>query len=153
LILDKDGRLSQHADLGSEICYHAGQANGISVGMEIVNGYRPETATDPHGPILPSEWWTWVPKGSARQYVAPTDIQMRVALALVPWLCDHLGIPVVFPTSDLVAKRPRITGWRKPPMGWSAKPGAGIVAHQDFSSHADGRYILDRMIEMEVSRA
>lgn len=148
LILGKDGRLSCHADLASEIAWHANQCNAMSVGLEVVNPYRPELASEPHGPIIPAAWWTWVPKGQAREYVCPTDVQMAVAVALVPWLCDRLGIPVQFPTADLNAKRPQITGWRKPPLGWSAKPGPGIVAHRDFASHADGRYLLERLMEV-----
>jgi hypothetical protein len=147
LILDKDGTISNHADLATEVCWHAGQVNGVSIGMEVVNAYRPEGAQDPHGPVIPAEWWTWVPKGQARAYVCPTDVQMAVVEVLVPWLCDRLGIPVVFPTRDLCARKTRITGWRKPPLGWWAKPGVGIVAHQDFSSHADGRYMLERLMQ------
>jgi hypothetical protein len=147
LILDKDGTVSCHADLATELCWHAGQANRISVGMEVVNAYRPEGAQEPHGPVIPAEWWTWVPRGAARAYVCPTDVQVAVAQALVPWLCVILGIPVAFPTKDLNANRPQITGWRKPPLGWRAKPGPGVVAHRDFSSHADGRYLLHKVME------
>jgi hypothetical protein len=150
LLLDVDGSISNYADLATEICWHAGQANPISIGMEIVNEYRPEVMKDPHGPIIPAEWWTWVPRGARREYVCPTDVQMRVALALIPWLCDQLGIPVVFPTRDLCKKKDRITGWQKFPKGWSAKPGAGIVAHRDFAGHSDGRYILERLISQEM---
>lgn len=146
LILGKDGRISNHADLASEIAWHASQCNPVSVGMEIVNPYRPELASDPHGPVIPAEWWTWVPKNEKRLYVCPLDIQMNVILALVPWLCDKLGIPVRFPTSNLNKAKQQITGWRSPPLGWNAKPGPGIVAHRDFSSHADGRYMLERLI-------
>ena len=152
LILDKDGTISNHADLATEVCYHAGQANGISIGMEIVNAYRPESVRGPHGPVIPAEWWTWVPKGATREYVCPIDVQMRVALALIPWLCNQLGILVVFSTRDLCKKKPRITGWKKPPLGWSAKPGPGIVAHQDFSKHADGRFILESLMAQEDGR-
>jgi N-acetylmuramoyl-L-alanine amidase len=150
LLLDSDGSISNYADLATEVCAHAGQANGISIGMEVVNEYRPEAMVPPHGPVIPAQWWTWVPKGKRREYVCPTDAQMRVALAFVPWICDHLGIPVAFPTAGLCAKRPRITGWAKVPKGWSAKPGPGIVAHQDFSKHADGRYMLERLMEQEM---
>jgi len=147
LLLDSDGSISCYADLATEVCWHAGQANGVSVGMEVVNEYRPELLSPPSGPIIPAEWWTWTPKGKARAYVCPTDVQMAVVGVLVPWLCDRLGIPVVFPTRGLCAKKTRITGWRKPPFGWRAKPGAGIVAHQDFSSHADGRYMLEHLMQ------
>ena len=147
LILDKDGAISNHADLATDVCWHAGQANAISVGMEVVNAYRPESAQDPRGPVLPAEWWTWVPKGQARLYQAPTDAQVRVACALVPWLCQVLEIPLLFPTAGLDARHPHIAGWRKSPFGWSAKPGMGVVEHSSFSSHADGRYLLKKVME------
>ncbi len=148
LLLDSDGSLSNYADLATETCAHASQANGVSIGMEIVNEYRPELLCDPHGPIIPAEWWTWCPPGQRREYVCPTDVQMRVALAFIPWVCNLLGIPIAFPTALLNARNTRIAGWKKFPKGWSAKPGPGIVAHQDFSSHADGRYILDKLMEI-----
>jgi hypothetical protein len=152
LLLDADGSVSNYADLATDICAHAGQANGVSIGLEIVNEYRPEAMAGPHGPVIPAEWWTWCPPGKRREYVCPTDIQMEVALALIPWLCDHLGIPLTFPTRDLCAKKPRIPGWRKPPLGWWAKPDPGVVAHQDFSGHADGRYILETLMWQEGAR-
>lgn len=152
LVLDKGGLLTCHADLGSEVCWHAGQVNGYSVGIEVVNPYRPELARSPHGVVVPAEWWTWVPKGKARQYVCPTEIQIRVVVELVPWLCGVLGVPVSFPTRDLGAKKQQITGWKKPPLGWSARPAAGIVAHRDFAGHADGRFLLERVMEKVEGR-
>jgi hypothetical protein len=146
LILGKDGLISNHADLMTEICWHASQCNPVSVGMEVVNPYRPELASDPHGPIIAAPWWCWVPKGEKRLYCCPTDVQMAVALALVPWLCGQIGVITRYPTRDLDRKKQQITGWRKPPLGWSAKPGPGIVAHRDFASHADGRYLLERLM-------
>jgi hypothetical protein len=149
LLLDADGSLSCYADLTLEWCAHAGQANPFSIGLEIVNEYRPEAIAGPHGEIIPARWWTWVPPGARKEYVCPTPIQMAVALAFVPWICDHLGIPVVFPTRDLNAKKTRIFGWQKFPKGVSARPAAGISAHQDFSKHADGRYILEALMRQE----
>lgn len=147
LLLDVDGSISCYADLATEICWHASQCNPVSVGMEIVNEYRPEYLRDPHGPIIPAAWWTWVPMGQAKEYVCPTDAQMAVAKVFIPWICDRLGIPAIFPTRALSARKTRIAGWQKFPKGWSAKPGPGIVAHQDFSKHADGRYILEQLME------
>lgn len=147
LLLEPEGAICCYADLAAETCAHAGQANPISVGIEIVNEYRPEAMRPPHGPLLPAQWWTWVPRGKARLYVAPTDAQMAVLGALAPWLCGVLGIPWAFPTAGLSAKKPRITGWRTPPLGWRAKPGPGVVEHSSFSKHADGRYILEKLME------
>lgn len=146
LILGKNGDLSCHADLARDVCFHGNQLNATSVGIEVVNPYRPEYARNPRGPVLPAQWWTWVPPGHERTYQAPMGIQMAAVKALVPWLCDVLGIPYEFPTRDLSAKRPQITGWKKPPLGWLAKPGPGVVAHRDYASHADGRYLLEHVM-------
>jgi hypothetical protein len=147
LLLDVDGSISCYADLATEVCWHAGQANGISVGMEVVNEYRPEFLRDPHGPVIPAEWWTWVPKGMRPEYVCPTNIQMRVADALIPWLCGQLGIPYAFPLANINKKKPRITGWRSPIKGgWWAKPPAGVVPHAAFSGHADGWYMHNMLL-------
>jgi len=146
LILGKDGLLSCHADLALDICFHGNQLNSTSVGIEVVNAYRPEFARKPCGPVLPANWWTWVPPGHARTYQAPLGIQVACIQALVPWLCELMKIPYVFPTKNFNAKTPKISGWKAPPLGWYAKPGPGVVAHSDFASHADGRYLLEQLI-------
>jgi hypothetical protein len=91
-------------------------------------------------------WWTWCPNKEDRRYVLPTNAQLEVLLVLVPWLCAVTGIPYEFPTAGLSKKKHKITGWNKPPLGWTSKPGPGIVAHQDFAKHADGRYLLEYLI-------
>jgi len=58
LILDRDGSLSQHADLASEVCVHANQLNATSVGIEIVNPYAPSLAYVDPIETIPARWWT-----------------------------------------------------------------------------------------------
>lgn len=147
LILERDGLLTCHGDLKLNAMAHANQCNATSVGIEVVNPYAPRLAWGMKDvSFLEAQWWTWCPDRDDRRYVLPTNAQLEVLLELVPWLCEVLEIPYVFPTSDLNRKKPRITGWNKPPLGWSAKPGPGVVAHQDFSKHGDARYPLEYLI-------
>jgi hypothetical protein len=111
--------------------------------VEVCNPYAPAYARKPFGPTIPAEWWTWVPAGGAKAYVLPTPVQLAVLKALVPWLCGQLGIPVAFPTAGLNAQLRKIPGWDRRP---AAVPGPGVVAHQDFGSHGDARYLLEQLI-------
>ena len=110
----------------------------------IMNGnpYAPKLARLPYQSI-PAQWWTWCPDKRDRRYVLPTPAQMKTLVLVVPWLCGELGIPYEFSTEYLSRKQRKIKGWKIPPR---AKPGPGIVAHRDFASHADGRYLLEHLI-------
>ena len=88
-----------------------------------------------------------VPDKKDRRYVLPSDKQLKVLLILIPWVCKQLNIPYVFPTAYLNRKQRKIKGWKKPPFGWRAKPKSGVVAHQDWAKHADGRYLLEMLME------
>lgn len=145
LILDRDGTVSCHADLASEITFHGNQLNGTSVGIEIVNPYSPRLAKGMAIETIPAEWWTWCKDGD-RRYVLPTQEQLDTLVILVPWLCNYMGIPYVFSTEKLEKKKRKITGWNKPPKGWLARPKPGVVAHRDYASHADGRYPLEYLM-------
>jgi len=140
LILSETGHLSCHGDLTKDLLWHGNQLNGVSVGIEIVNPYMPEIARKPFGATIPKEWWCWAPKGKKQEYVLPMPCQIAALKLLVPWLCDVLKIPYVFPTADLDAKHSRIPGWNAKP---AAHPGLGVVAHRDFGPHSDARYELE----------
>jgi hypothetical protein len=142
LILDRDGIISCHGDLVTDRMVHGNQLNNTSVGIEIVNPYAPALGKGMNIEIIPAEWWTWCLKRD-RRYVLPTQAQLDALVILVPWLCDKLGIPLEFPTEYLGPRKRKIKGWKKPPLGWRAKPKPGVVAHRDFASHADGRYPLE----------
>jgi hypothetical protein len=147
LILDRDGTISCHGDLVTDQMTHANQLNKTSIGIEIVNPYAPSIAKGMEDlEIIPAKWWTWCRKKDKR-YVLPTTKQLNTLVVLLPWLCKVLGIPLEFPTQYLGPKKRKILGWRKPPIGWRAKPKAGIVAHRDFATHADGRYPLEYVME------
>lgn len=159
LILARNGHLSCHGDLVNDVMVHANQLNKTSIGIEVVNPYNPVYATGKYD-VIPAEWWTWVPsintpgvrkllkiKGWKKvpvEYVVPTDEQMNTIKFVVPWLCRELGIPYEFSTAYLNKKQRKIKGWNRKPR---AKPDAGVVCHQDHASHADGRYILEKLIE------
>jgi hypothetical protein len=147
LMICPDGHVSQHNDLLLEQPAHANQLNGCSIGIEVVNPYSPLYAKPPFTRTIPATWWTWVPAKAPRQYTTPTDAQMAALLLLVPWLTQQVPtVPLRYPTSYLNGAEPKIPGWDK-----GNKPLPGIVAHSDFSSHADGRYELEALIAARVS--
>lgn len=149
LILDRDGIMSCHGDLANDVMIHANQLNGTSIGMEIVNPYAPKIARGMSDiQFIPAEWWTWLADKKDKRYVLPTQAQLDTLIKVVPFLCNLLGIPYVFPTAGLNAKNKKIKGCLVPPR---AKPGPGIVAHRDFASHADGRYPLEYLLRHSVS--
>jgi len=146
LILARDGTLSCHGDLATDIMIHGNQLNATSIGIEVVNPYAPSIAGSMNYQTIPAEWWTWCPDKTNKNYVLPSEAQLNTLKVIVPWLCEKLGISYEFPTKDLCAKKRKILGWKKPPLGWYAKPSPGIVAHQDYSTHADGRYLLEYLL-------
>jgi len=145
LILDPDGHLSCHGDLVLDRMVHANQINDTSIGVEIVNPYAPKYVRDESiwSKFIKALWWTWCPDKKDRRYVLPTDRQMAAIRLLVPWICKLTGIPFRFPTKGLNKKKRQIEGLTMKPKG---RPGPGIVAHRDFASHSDGRYVLNDFI-------
>jgi len=142
-ILGVDGHISCHNDLVRESPIHANYLNTRAVGTELVNPYNPLYAKPPFVESIPAEWWTWVPKGGSRRYVLPTLAQMKVLPLLCQWISDIVpSIPLEFPTVGLNAKNPKIEGCRK-----YALPKHGHIAHRDFSTHADGRYLIEKSFE------
>lgn len=150
LIGAPDGHMSCHADLLDETLTHASQLNRGSLGCEWVNPYNPKWAKPPFDQVIRAPWWCWVPKDAEPLYTLPTPAQLVAAVHLTPFLVAHLpDLPLLFPTATLGPGNGRIKGWsdRKKP----ATP--GIVAHRDFSSHADGRYILEHVMQALVEVA
>jgi hypothetical protein len=148
LILDRDGTISCHGDLATDVMIHANQLNKTSVGIEVINPYAPSIARGMDYETIPARWWTWCNPKEDRRYVLPTKAQLETLLKIVPFLCKRLEIPYVFPTIGLNAKQRKIKGWMIPPR---AKPGPGVVAHRDFASHSDGRYLLGYLIQHALS--
>ncbi len=145
-IIDGDGSISQHCDPLKESPIHANQLNSSSVGIEIVNPYYPHLISEPWIVTEPAQWWCHVLKGKLSEYVAPTEAQTKSCRALIEWLCGEIStIPLAFPTRELGPRKGRIKGWKT-----KEKPEPGIVAHRDFSSHADGRGMLERCFDLET---
>ncbi len=142
LMVAPDGHVSCHNDLLLDNVVHGNQLNASSIGVEVVNPYTGKNLKAPYTSTIPATWWTWVPDGAPALYTLPTESQLRTLRVLVPWLCEILSdLPYAFPTKDLNEKNPRIEGYAK-----KAAPAAGVVAHRDYASHADGRYILEALI-------
>jgi len=144
LNLAPDGHISCHADIVQHRLVQASQLNGSSAGIEVVNPYNPKFGRGPFTEVIPGPWWCWRPKNGKKVYTPPTPAQMRAMFPLCRFLCDTIpSLPFEFPTEGLNARKGRIDGWRE-----GKKPGPGIVAHRDFDSHADGRYLLEHIIEL-----
>ena len=140
-----DGHITCHADLIHHRLVHANQMNDDSFGIEVVNPYNPAYAKSPFDIVIDGPWWCWKPKNRERAYTLPTAEQMRAIYPLVRFLASEIpDLPLDFPTADLSARNRRIKDWDK-----GAKTGPGIVAHRDFASHADGRYLLEHCIEQD----
>lgn len=173
LILDPFGHLSCHGDLIKDRMIHANQLNDVSFGMEIVNPYNPiyVISDELWKEKIEKQWWTWIPsikdkngkinkvierllrkngfESVPKKYVTPTMEQMSVIKYIVPWLCEITGVPYRFPTLSLNEKKRKIDGINLKPRG---RPGPGIVAHQDIATHSDGRYILEKLIDMNKNK-
>lgn len=159
LIDAPNGHWSCHGDLIEEVMVHANQCNKTSFGVEHVNPYNPVFVSDAaiFFEYLKAKWWTWVPSAKSvekllkkkkmkkvpRQYVKPTFSQIESSKLMIPWLCEITGVPYRFPTKGLGRRQRKIEGWNLRP---AAKPGPGVVAHSDFAGHADGRYILEYLM-------
>jgi hypothetical protein len=142
LNLAPDGHISCHADLVYHRLVQANQMNDDSFGVEVVNPYNPAFAGAPFTRVIDGPWWCWKPKNRERKYTLPTPAQMRAIYPLCEFLADSIdGLPLEFPTADLGPRNTRIDRWKD-----GAKTKAGIVAHRDFASHADGRYLLEHCI-------
>jgi hypothetical protein len=148
LICAPDGHFSCHADLLDESLTHASQLNRGSIGCEWVNPYNPKWARHPFDRVIAAPWWCWEPEDAEPLYTVPTPAQLVAAEWITRFLPTVIpDLPLAFPTAALGPGRGRIKNW-----GDRAKPGQGFVAHRDFSSHADGRYILEHVMnELGVS--
>lgn len=132
---------------------HGGGLNSHSIAIEFMSPYtsvpaahvNTTTAPDRLGPWsvqIDAQWWTWAPAGGLRYYRCLSRAQMEAASLLVTALIgsknENMAVPLEFPTAKLFTK---VRGWNDPKN--PAVPGHGIVAHADYSTHADGRFPLE----------
>ena len=134
LVMGPDGALTQHGDLATDILWHAGQHNGASFGVEVVNPYYPSYLK----PGLP---WSrvikapWAHKG---EYVLPTPAQAEAVAALVRWATSAPASGIAVPRAWPGLRDGRFA------LGLVAaaeKPVPGVLAHQYFG-HADGSLLV-----------
>jgi len=142
IMVDRRGDIFQTCDLEERV-WHAGQCNTHGLAICVLNSYYPRIS--PGSKTIPAQWWTHCSPKHKKEYIIPTDEQLETMRVLVPWLADKLGIPYRFPTAHLFKEKRKIKGW------WAGRtPTEGVVAHQDFSGHADGRYILEWLEDADV---
>ncbi len=167
LVVAPNGHMSCHGDLLKDRMVHANQLNNTSVGIELVNPYNNIYIIDPNiwAKTIPAKWWTWVPslktksginksverllkrrglRSVPKRYVVPTESQILAMRLFVPWLCEIIGVPYEFPTAWLNKKQRKLPGMKRRPK---PVPPPGVIAHRDFSKHADGRYLLEDLIK------
>lgn len=141
LILAPDGHVSLHADLLEGRLVHANQLNASSIGCEIVNPYGARRPAPPFDRTILRQWWTWVPPGArrcTRCRRTSSDSPSSPSFLSSSTPSRSYRSPSPQPTS---ARRGRNAGWDQ-----GVTPAPGIVAHRDFSSHANGRFPLEHLV-------
>ena len=146
IIIDPYGITTQHADLWSKL-WHGGRMNNFGIGICLLNPYYPKLVDTMEEKrlyeIIQAEWWTHCSPRKVRLYARPTNAQLETLAKLVPFLCEWLGVPYVFPTENLNRQQRKIKNWLIP----RTRPEPGVIAHRDYSRHADGRFALEHLIK------
>jgi len=146
LIVDHTGGVTQHGDLADAI-WHGGRCNRFGIGICTLNPYYPRLLDTPTEKkfysTIPAPWWAHCENKKDKRVVVPNKLQLQTLVNLIPFLCELLGVPLEFPTRHLNAKQRKIKYYRLP----GRRPAPGIIAHRDYSSHADGRFALEFLIK------
>jgi hypothetical protein len=134
LIMGPDGALTQHGDLGDETLWHAGDHNGRSVGVEVVNPYYPKYLTSGMA------WGRTIDAGWAheRRYVLPTPAQAEATARLTAWITSPAARGLTIPRRWIGVSDGRLTLGRVP---GAERAAPGIYAHT-FFNHADGAWLV-----------
>lgn len=146
LVMGPDGALTQHGDLAKDILWHAGQHNGPSFGVEVVNPYYPRLLKKglPWGRFIDAPW------AHEKKYVLPTPAQAEAVAALVRWTTSAPAAGIEVPRRWLGLRDGRFA------LGLvdaAAKPLPGVLAHHYFG-HADGAWlVLYAWLRVEVGLA
>lgn len=153
IIIDRQGTIHQHNDLLDKL-WHASQCNGTGIGICLVSPYYPKNISPSHEAmyhpskrytVIDADWWTHCSPKSMRKYVQPTDNQLEALEKLIPFLCNALDVSPEYPTIGLNRKQRKIKGYL-----FRKRPAPGIVAHRDFSMHADGRFALEYLAAQKI---
>ena len=137
-----DGCIYQHNDPVTERLVQANYLNDSSAGVEVTTPYNPKFGGAPWTRVIAGPWWCWKPRNAEKVYSVPTRVQLAATMTLCRMMARYCtDLPWEFPTQNLNARKTRIDGWRE-----KVAPGPGIIAHRDFASHADGRYLLEHVI-------
>lgn len=128
IIVDRDGSVTQHAPLATQVAHAGSKHNRRSVALEVVNRYYGSQG-DEGDPDIAA---VWAHRG---WYILPTPAQVEaVWLVLKGVLALTPTIPRTFPG----ATKTRFT-WGRLSAAQLAKVPAGIMAHHR-TDHADGLF-------------
>jgi len=136
-ILESNGTVYQNADVLDDLTWHAGQHNGPSVGIEVVNPYEPRfmKSGSPWTQVIAAPW------AAGGKYVVPT----RESAEALKTLLEFLTTPGRDSPGRLEIPRTWI-GLHNGRMALARVPGAermkpGIYSHMYFE-HADGSWLV-----------
>lgn len=134
LIVAPDGTVTQHADLATDIVFHAGAHNSHSVGIEVVAPYYPSVvrAGDPWKRTIQA---SWAHKGA---YVLPTPESAETVAQLVDWMTSSpaAGLTIPFHWPGVVRDVVQMRG-----VEACRKPVQGVYAHHHIGNHADAAWL------------
>jgi len=135
LIVDAFGRVTQHADLLSDVTQHAGSHNGRSIGIEVDNPYYPSWNRRPDvwPDVIPAPW-AHAETGKRGRYVVPTLASMETTCTLTRWLTSEEAPVGISITRNWIGRRG--TKFALGLVSGAEKPAPGIYAHHYFA-HAD----------------
>lgn len=146
LLIGADGAVSQHADVATDVMWHAGAHNTRSFGVEVVTPYYPSYLK----PGLPWDRVIDAPWAHKGAYVLPTPAQAESLAELVRWAVTTraagLKVPRAWPG---LSQGTFALGTIKA----AQKSRPGILAHHYFA-HSDGAWLVFyAWLRLEMSMA
>lgn len=146
LVVEADGRVTQHGDLAHDRLAHAGGHNGPSVGVEVTNPYYESYLRYglPWSRVIDAPW------AHKNRYVVPTPEQAEATARLVGWLTSPEATGLSIPRTWIGLDGARLAMGRIAD-GDDRRP--GIWAHHRFH-HADGSWpVLYAWLRLEAGLA
>ena len=134
-IADSDGTIYQHADLQSDMMWHASQHNPLSVGIETVNPFDPKLLPKQDSPwdnVIDAPW-------AGGKYVVPTILQAEAVATLLDWLTSAAANPLAIPQLWPGLNDGKLALGRVPAT--TTPPTPGILSHMYFD-HGDGAWMV-----------